>query len=391
MATDLFLEPLDVLHLRGNRLFADAGHGEATMPPRPSVFAGALRSRMLVDRGVAFADFLGQRVPDAQVRVIVGEGPDAPGTMRVAGVSLGVRQCPRDPLTTWHPVPADLMVVADGEALRAVRLHPRMHRECGVRGSFELPMVPVPETTERGKPQSGVWMRGDALAAHLRGDDVEPDALCRSSCLWKTDPRLGIGLDDATGSAKEGLLYTADCIALAPGTGFLVRVAGADALLPDGGLVRLGGDGRGATLQHATLAPGHAFPAGVPKGRRFRMLLATPGFFPEGGWLPCGVRWHGDECVLELGGLRARLVAAAVGRAEVASGWDLARGVPKPAVRVAPAGSVYWFDEVEGDPAELARLARDGLGADSTDAELRRRRAEGFNNVWLGEWPDAEG
>ena len=33
-STALFIEPLDVLILRGNKLFADAGsHGEALMPP----------------------------------------------------------------------------------------------------------------------------------------------------------------------------------------------------------------------------------------------------------------------------------------------------------------------------------------------------------------------
>ena len=52
-STALFIEPLDVLILRGNKLFADAGsHGEALMPPWPSVAAGALRSRMLIDAGI---------------------------------------------------------------------------------------------------------------------------------------------------------------------------------------------------------------------------------------------------------------------------------------------------------------------------------------------------
>ena len=43
-----FIEPLDVLFLRGNQLFGEPGsHGEALMPPWPSVAAGALRTRML--------------------------------------------------------------------------------------------------------------------------------------------------------------------------------------------------------------------------------------------------------------------------------------------------------------------------------------------------------
>ena len=47
-----FIEPLDVLFLRGNQLFGEPGsYGEALMPPWPSVAAGALRTRILADDG----------------------------------------------------------------------------------------------------------------------------------------------------------------------------------------------------------------------------------------------------------------------------------------------------------------------------------------------------
>ena len=58
--TSIFLEPLDVLYLRGNKLFADAGaHGEALMPPWPSLAAGAIRSRLMAEGASleALADF----------------------------------------------------------------------------------------------------------------------------------------------------------------------------------------------------------------------------------------------------------------------------------------------------------------------------------------------
>ena len=53
-----FIEPLDVLFLRGNKLFGDPGsYGEALIPPWPSAAAGALRSRLLADAGVDLAAF----------------------------------------------------------------------------------------------------------------------------------------------------------------------------------------------------------------------------------------------------------------------------------------------------------------------------------------------
>ncbi|MBO7410610.1 MAG: hypothetical protein J6T92_01675, partial [Ottowia sp.] len=72
----LFLEPLDALLLRGNQLFGDAGsYGQSLMPPWPSVAAGAIRSRILVDAGIPLGEFAtGQRPHPA-----LGT-PEKPGT-----------------------------------------------------------------------------------------------------------------------------------------------------------------------------------------------------------------------------------------------------------------------------------------------------------------------
>jgi CRISPR-associated protein Cmr3 len=63
---------------------------------------------------------------------------------------------------------------------------------------------------------------------------------------------------------------------------------------------------------------------------RARVLLLTPALFAEGA-VPG-----------EIAG--ARVIAAAVGRPQTISGWDMAAGGPKPTRRMAPAGSVYWVD-----------------------------------------------
>jgi CRISPR-associated protein Cmr3 len=113
------------------------------------------------------------------------------------------------------------------------------------------------------------------------------------------------------------------------------------------------------------------------------MVLATPGIF-EKGWLPTGVVEVSAEHRFQAPGLRGRLVAAAVPRAEIISGWDLAKEQPKPAQRVAPAGSVYWLDELETTAADLRRLVDAGLW--TAPCEDPQRRAEGFNRLWLAQW-----
>jgi CRISPR-associated protein Cmr3 len=80
----------------------------------------------------------------------------------------------------------------------------------------------------------------------------------------------------------------------------------------------------------------------------------------------------------------ARLACAAVPRAEIVSGWDLAQRQPKPAQRVAPAGSVYWLDELDATPQALGKLAEQGLWAAAD--ENPQRRAEGFNRFSFAAW-----
>ena len=91
---------------------------------------------------------------------------------------------------------------------------------------------------------------------------------------------------------------------------------------------------------------------------------------------------------------RAELLAAAVKRHEVVSGWDLVEGKPKTARRVVPIGSVYWFQQVEGSEEDRRAWSRNVLEqgwwpSETMSVEDRRRQSEGFNNVLLGNWARA--
>jgi CRISPR-associated protein Cmr3 len=123
----------------------------------------------------------------------------------------------------------------------------------------------------------------------------------------------------------------------------------------------------------------------IARGRRCRLVLTSPGLFP-GGWLPTGcVRTESGQVQFGLGGVTARLVSAAVPRAEVVSGWDVARWRPKPARRAAPIGSVYWLEDLDTTAEDLRKLVESGLwGEPCEDAP---RRAEGFNRFTFAAWP----
>ena len=163
-----------------------------------------------------------------------------------------------------------------------------------------------------------------------------------------------------------------------PGVGFLAGIAGA--VPPVSGMVRLGGDGRAAALHGASSNASEPDYAAISGTGRCRLVLATPGIFPEGWKLPgtdAAGRFH-------MGEVSGRLVCAAIARAEIVSGWDLARWQPKSARRAAPAGSVYWLDELDATPEALRKLANTGLWGEA--GEEVQRRAEGFNRFWLADW-----
>jgi CRISPR-associated protein Cmr3 len=374
----LFIEPVDVLILRGNKLFADAGsHGEALMPPWPSVAAGALRSRMLIDAGIDPAAFAaGREWIAAELAAALGSVTQ-PGSFRIAHFGLA-RHTGKDGDAAFEPLlplPADISVDEQGHA---TTLQPT-HLHAALASSHPLPLPPTLLQPTAGKPKAGLWLTGAGIAAWQQGQALSAAQRhwVAASELWSLDSRLGIALEAGRNTVAEGQLYTSEAVALKPGVGFVAHVTGADGLVPQGGLLRFGGDGHAASLRACTAPLPPADVGALASAGRFRLLLTSPGIFPD-GWRPPGMetdgRWH-------FHGASARLASAALPRLETLSGWDVARRQPKPALRAVPTGSVYWLDDFQGDPAALDVLANEGLALDD-----RARRAEGFNNCLLAAW-----
>lgn len=386
-----FLEPLDVLILRGNKLFGDPGsYGESLVPPWPSAAAGAIRSRMLADTNAALND-------PATWPEELGT-PDAPGSFTVTAFHIARRHGDGrvEPL---FQLPADL-VVSEGEddtpRLRA--LEPVTFPEGpGIASSAPVPQLPVLAEPERSKPASAYWLTEAGWRDYLAGQVPEARHLARSGQLWHLDLRVGVGLDAGKRSAAEGRLFSLQAVAMTQqgnliGTdqitrkailadydvGFLVAVAGATP--PASGTVRLGGDGRAAAIHGCE--PGLPEPdyQAIAKAGCCRLVLTSPGLFAQ-GWLPEGAVDDDGQVRFDLHGVKGRVVCAAVPRAEIVSGWDLARWEPKPAQQAAPTGSVYWLDEIEATPEALRKLAAEGLW--NEPCEDAARRAEGFNRIQI--------
>ncbi len=366
-----FIEPLDVLFLRGNKLFGDPGsHGESLVPPWPSAAAGALRSHLLAQDGTDLAAFAKGQITHPSLGT-----PAEPGPFALTAFTLA-RQLDDGRLQTLHALPADLVVTdKDGDGKHIQSLHPQSPHT-GLLSSSGFAQVPVLAETERRKAASGLWLSQSGWQRYLNGQLPNADQdLVKTSDLWAIDSRVGIGLNADTRSADDGKLFTTQAVAFKPCVGFVASVR--DATLPAQGSLRLGGDGRAASSQSVDHQAPQADLHTIATQGRCRVVLTTPGLFAQ-GWLPNGFQLETDgHHWLNLHGVRARLVCATVPRSETISGWDLANWQPKAALRSAPSGSVYWLDQLQATPEALGKLADSGFWSDA--CEDTHRRAEGFN------------
>lgn len=424
-----FIEPIDLLAFRGNRLFGDEGtFGETSVVPPPSVFAGAFRSHLL-----------SQMSPQQQDEFRKGNRPDCPegeqlgtyrepGTFRLRWLSLGRKRADGGSDVVFEllvPTPSDVAVstlsdkaagdaAAEGagtgaEAYVADLISPPPEVACSSAVTGSLSAI---ARASRVK-SSGGYLSQQGYKSYLAGEDsletVSPNE------IYTYDDRVGIALDLDTRTAEEGKIYSARFLRLRKDTGcsvgYVVGIAGAEAL-NSRGAIRLGGEGKAAFFEEiaadtvSRIMP-RADYSRIMETRRFKIILLTAGVFTK-GWIPdmfkptnsggpgdldgtgsTGGAGGQGGWVLNYEGIRARLISLSLPRPNTISGWDMYKGKPKPALRVAHAGSVYYLELEEGSEDDLQKLDNHLAcptpgNSSSVNLDLRSRSIEGFGIARLG-------
>lgn len=166
--------------------------------------------------------------------------------------------------------------------------------------------------------------------------------------------RPGITLEQKTKKTVEGALYSAEFMRLKSKWGFVVWYT-YDQIL-DGGLLKLGGEGRGAVakkIEEKMLNFSHILES-INKEKKFKLYIATPSYF--------------EECVPPINKLQhilgveqLKLVTALPGKPVYVGGYDIALNKEKPLRRWVQAGSVffYQFDGKIKDDLDLPLTIRE--------------------------------
>lgn len=352
----LRIEPLDTLFFRDGRPFGEGARAVSGLP-RPQTFAGALRTAMLREAEVdikAVGRLVRSGMTFKDAAAATGGLGAAIGSTRFRGPWFAKGS------DMFFRAPSTLRTVRGSRSPEIVRLDPLKERLPGWNAP-EPGMFPLwRKGRVRLEPVSG-YIGSDAMQKFLGGG--VPDSILAPEELFGFDDRTGIGVDPDRGVADDHEIYARRLLALRPGVCFLVELAGpreALNLFPEEGtLVALGGESRQAVVRPDLGHSGPPRSANAVSTTRALAVLTAPA--PLQGWCPAG----------------PFPLAAAVPGYEAVSGWDFARGGPKPNRFLVPEGSVYYF--------VLAReLPESGSLAAAEDA------AVGWGSYLEGRWNYAD-
>ena len=349
----LFLEPQDVWLFRDGRPF-DAGsqhRAESTFPPFPTVIAGAIRSFQLARRGVNLA-----AVTPAEKQIIsdmVGTSDDLKD-LRLSGPFVARIDPRTDEVTRYYPQPADAVSLSKADhSIRPASIpiiRPKNTFTSRSKENDEEYLLGLIDSLEKG--ETGLWLTEKNLLKYLSGETVNA---VTTDTLFQREIHPGIGMQNATKTAQEGMLFEVEYVRPLPNVGLWVGLEGRSYQdWPDRGILQLGGETRAAAIRRldkkdSKTAPFSELPSGQASGSRLRIYLTTPARF-SGGWQPAG-GWN------QLVGNNVVLRAAAVNRFISMGGFDLAQNDHKAALRYVPAGSVYYFESTDGMPVTLHKPA----------------------------------
>lgn len=321
------IEPRDTIVLRDGRPMANGATRAHTLPfPWPSSIAGLVRSRL----GTSPAEW------DELSKTTSVAGPWLVRVDDDGKVAESFFPAPRD--AVWFD--ADPRK-ATFERRRLVPIDTRADERTDA--TRVLVGLARPTKAKGAKDPAPFWRLQSMMDWLVRPSDGAVDCATVGIEALPREERTHVGIDSSTRTAEDGVLFTTEHVRFAVGgvrygLAFEVRAP----RLLGSGLVVLGGERRPSILKE--LPSVAVAPPKLPSdATRLRVVLATPAIFREGA-IPETIRG-------------AKVVAAAVDRPDVVSGWDFAKnrekgGQPKPTRRMARAGSVYWVDLPTGTNAE---------------------------------------
>jgi CRISPR-associated protein Cmr3 len=365
----IFLEPTESLLFRTGRPFdaGESGYAESIFPPTPETLQGAIRATIATHWDPTKT--LEELFQDQDLIDRIGVRKSY-GRFRITSIALGRRKKDNEhEIDRLFPPPAHLLKDEEGtilllrpQPMDSVKSIMQEKADDGTINTVPYNMqylIPDPTRKTKGKLKPITeWLTEESLYQVLQATlDLSKLEIVSLHDIFVREPRIGIGMQNATKTTQEGLLYQVHMIRMCPNYGFVLDVrlstepdnnnfiddaqTQKELRMPSKGWITLGGERRAARFE--VIAPS-TYEQGVSvEGSKKGTLLyiATPTYF-EGGWQP--TLWPNS----------INPIAAVVDRYKSIGGWLLGTGnsggTQKIVHRCVPEGSVYFFDQSISQP-----------------------------------------
>lgn len=404
-------EALDRLFFRDGRPF-NAGEMawlDSQFPPTGQTLQGAVRTAVLVHLGADFEAFRkGQPcVSDGRgglrsLKDDLGD-PGSLGKLDLTGPFI------LKDGQLMFPAPLDL-VKAEAGGYELLCLDEANPVDC------DLGRVCLPRAKSQGvKTQEGKYLTLAAMQRYLAGKvsglQLPASQDDTAATLWPLfaddykrpgltdrEPKIGLERENATRTAREGMLYSVAFVRPRRGISLGLVVEGLDqANRPTGERLQiLGGEGKLAGIEIVKIAkdlsmiwPNMPVLNAQNGWLRFKLVFTAPVLFDEKGrsWLPQGSTgntgggstvWYGSLIIpngTKIDGVE--IISACIGKPLKVGGWDMARNEPRPLTGYIPAGSLYFCRAPENEGDKIQQLHGTKLGL---------KTKYGFGHALVGNW-----
>ncbi len=382
------IEPRDPLIVRDGRPFGpDPGVRAVSLAfPFPSTTTGALRTQAGLNEHGIFTQTQAQL---ADLKKIAVRGP------------LLVELDNRDQIADWLlPAPADaLLFDKDDQHPKIIRQLVPLKLQADEYTDLPDDLAPVglpsadPRKPKKDAPAFWRWNYFKDWLLNPHNDSPIPDDLGHAGPTRES--RIHIQQDPRRGASEEGKLFETSGLEFTCGGKDRQTLSAASRLalaivsdheIPHPQAVdTLGGERRLAMWRRSECAlPKHPpeLIECIVKQRACRLILLTPACFSE-GYCPTWL-------LQPRHGVTPQMLAAAVGRPHVVSGWDYEKKRPKPTRHLTPAGSVYFL-KLSGDADAIRTWVKETwmqcVSDDAKDQPNKDQdRIDGFGLAVLGMW-----
>lgn len=345
----LFIEPNDVLMFRDGRPFAggDDHFARGIFPPSPATIYGALRSHILSNHWSEFDKFKNDQ---GQIREDVKREigtPGALGSLTLCQFTLARKN--GNGVEQMFPMPKDVVKEKGVEDGKPCILTP-------INLSSSKTITDLPDglsnmwnPTEKPMEAASGFLSSKEMGEYLLGKS--PSERTPLDKLFVTEERTGIQKSRKTRSVETGRLYSVEYFRLSENSGFAVEVENTK-LLPESGILRLGGDNRSARYSSGAWKEIQVdeIKNKIAETKRFKLALTTPAIF-KNGWLPEGI--DSNTMQGQINGVEVKLISACIGKPVGIGGYDFVKNHPKVMKKAVPAGSVYYFELKEDNGGSL--------------------------------------